>query len=59
MMCDKCWANNDGGIWCWKHTLEATEQDCMKCKGIILIDDYRKEKELPTTLWREFKWKEG
>ncbi len=29
--CDKCYPDNDGGLWCDKHRSGITDQDCMRC----------------------------
>lgn len=32
MMCNNCWPNNDGGMWCWKHCNGVDNRDCKECE---------------------------
>lgn len=31
--CNNCYPNNDGGLWCWKHTYEIKKGDCEQCEN--------------------------
>ena len=30
--CNKAYANNDGGLWCWRCRPEIQPSDCEKCR---------------------------
>lgn len=31
MGCKKSWANNSGGLWCWRYSLEVPAGACEDC----------------------------